>query len=223
MRGQTSLPALGLALLVLTAATFLGVAVAHGALAGADRAALDRQAAVALSDRLTAGDARLTLRENTLNASRLDDLSASALRGRYGLDPDADVSVRLDDRTLASAGQPRGGVTVRRVVLVARHGDRTFEPSLDGTRAVTLPRRVDSVTLTLSPDAGTTVRRIRANGRVVLQNASGLDGTFDVAVSPYETTRLRVDAVGGLDTGALEVTLAPERTEKRLLVVTVDG
>jgi len=223
MRAQSSLPALGVALLLLTAATLLGVTAANGALAAADRDALDRQAAVALSDRLTADRAPVTTRPNVVNDTRLDTLNASTLRATYGLDEDAAVRVRLGNRTLAAAGDPTDGVTVRRLVLREATRQRTLTPAFTGTRTVTLPRRTDALELTLAPPDGTTLRQVEANGRVVLRNTSGLSGTYEVPVSPLETTRLRFDADGPLGTGSVRIGYAPERTRKAELAVTVDG
>lgn len=223
MRGQTSLPALGLALLVLTAATVVAVAVADGALAGAERTPLDRQAAVGLSDRLTDERAPVTDRANVFNRSRLSALSASTLRTRYGLAADAAVRVRLDDRTLASDGRLRDGRSVRRLVLVQDRVERSITPAFDAGTAVTLPRRTDRVRLSISPPVNTTVRTVRVNERIVLHNTSGLEGTFTIDVSPYETARIRVAAAGQLSAGAVAIRYYPTRTRKARLVVTVDG
>jgi len=223
MRGQTSLPALGLALLVLTAATFVGVTVANGALAGAERTPLDRQAAVALSDRLTDERAPVTDRANVLNRSRLAALSPSTLRTRYGLAADAAVRVRLDARILVSDGRVRDGRTVRRLVLVQRRVERTITPSFDAGNAVTLPRRTDRIRLSISPLPNTTVRTIRIDDRIALHNDSGLTGAFTVHVSPYDTARIRVEAAGRLSAGTVEIAYYPTRTRKARLVVTVDG
>ena len=62
---------------------------------------------------------------------------------------------------------------------------------------------------------------VRANGRVVLLNPSGLDGTFTVDVSRFETTRLTFDATGPLRGRAVEVTYYPAKTTKAVLEVTV--
>lgn len=222
-RAQTSMPGLGVAFLLLTAAVFVGLVAAEGSLGSTDRAALDRQAAVGLSERLTADRAPLTTRPNVLNASRLGSLDAATLRSTYGLAPDAAVRVELGDRTLAAAGDSREGRTVRRVVLVETRQRRSLTPEFTGSRRVTLPRRTDRVLVTLAPPPGTTVSEVRANGRVVLREPSGLDGTYDVAVSPYETTTLRFEATGAFDRGSVRVVYFPERTRPAELEVTVDG
>lgn len=222
-RAQTTLPGLGVAFLLLTAAVFVGLTAAQGSLGSADRAALDRQAAVGLSERLTAERAPLTARPNVLNGSRLGDLDADRLRAAYGLAPDAAVRVRLDGRTLVDAGDTRDGRTARRVVLVERQQRRTITPAFTGPRRVTLPRRTDSVVVTLRPPAGTTVTAVRAGGRVVLREPGGLRGSYRVAVSPYETTTLRFETTGELDRGSVRVAYFPERTRPVTLEVTVDG
>ncbi|MFB6298326.1 MAG: hypothetical protein ABEH56_07375 [Salinirussus sp.] len=222
-RAQSSLPALAVALLALTAATVVGVSVAGGALVGTDRAALDRQAAVALSERLTAADAPLTARASVLNGSRLDRLSAATIRARYGLGEDASVRLRLDGRRLVRDGRTDGGVTVRRLVLVERRVERTLVPAFESGTTVTLPRRTDGISLDIDPPANTTVRSVRADGRVVLRNGSGLVGSFDVRVSPYETIRLRFGSAGPLERGNVTIRYDATRTRKARLAVTVDG
>ncbi len=222
-RAQTALPGLGVAFLLLTAAVFVGLVAAEGSLGSTDRAALDRQAAVGLSERLTADRAHLTTRPNVLNESRLATLDAATLRSTYGLTDEAAVRLRLDGRTLAAAGDPLDGRTVRRVVLLETRQRSTLTPVFTGSRRVTLPRRTDRLLVTLAPPAGTTVSEVRANGRVVLREPAGLNGTYDVAVSPYETTTLRFEATGDLDRGSVRLVYFAERTRPAELEVTVDG
>lgn len=223
MRAQTTLPALGVALLLLTAALVVAVVTADAALRGADRPALDRKAAVGLSDALVRAEAPITTRANVANATRLADLTVADLRGRYGLARDAAVRLTLGDRTLVSAGDPAGGVTVDRIVLVERRETRTLRPALDRSRTVTLPRRSPTVTLSLDPPPNTTLRTVRANGRVRLHNTSGLTGRYEVSLSTTRTARLRFDAVGPLSNDSVHIRYRPAVTEKARLGVTVDG
>jgi hypothetical protein len=223
VRAQTSLPAFGVALLLLTAGVVLGISAADTALFSAERPALDRQAAVGLSERLVAASAPLTARANVVNATRVENLTASELSTRYGLAADVGVRVDLDDRTVVSAGDPTGGTTVERIVLVNRRVTRTITPPLADTRAVTLPRRAPNATLRLRPPANTTVRSVRANDRIVLRNTSGLNGTFRIDLSRYRTTTFRLVATGDLPTGSVSITYRPSLTRKAQLAVTVDG
>lgn len=223
MRAQTSLPAVGIAFLLLTGMLVVGVLAAETALRGADRQALDRRGAVGLSETLLGADAPVTERQNVVNESALASLTATDLRNRYGLAPDASVRIRLDGRTLVSDGSPASGVTVERTVLVEGTERRTIDPSLDGTRTVTLPRRTESVNLTLRPPANTTLRTVRVNGRVRLHNTSGLNGTYEVPVTTFETARLHFEAVGPLSNETVLIRYEPVRTEKGHLEVTVNG
>lgn len=222
MRAQITLPAVGIAFLVLTAGIVIGVVAAQAALGGADRPALDRNAAVGLSEALVREDAPTTERANVVNRSRLSNLSVADLRD-YGLPADASVRLTLDDRALVTEGTPAGGVTVERTVLVERRERRTLDPTLVGSRTVTLPRRTESVNLTLRPPANTTLQTVRINGRVRLHNTSGLNGTYDVPVSTAETARLQFEAVGPLPGDSVEIRYWPARTRKARLGVTVDG
>lgn len=223
MRGQTSLPALGLALLALTAVTVLGVAVADDAVVSADRSALDRQAAVALSDRLVDRHGPLTTRPNVLNATAVAELNATTLRTAYGVDADTDVEVALDGETLATTGTVDDGEHVERLVVVEQRQRRTLTPAFAGGTTVTLPRRTDRIELRVQPPANTTVSTVRADEQVVLHDDSGLDGRYAVSVSRHRTVTLDFDTTGPLDQGHVTVVYYPTETRKATLEVTVDG
>jgi hypothetical protein len=221
-RGQANLVTLAVAMLALTAAVGAGVVVAGDALRGADRTPEQRRVAVALSERLVS-DAGFTARPNVLNRSRIDATNASVLRSEFPVVRGSAVRVTLGGRTIASTGDPRGGTTVRRVVLVRRTDRATIAPRIRPGRNVTLPRRTARVRLAIDAPSGATVRTVRANGRVVLHDPGGLRGNFSVAVSRFETTRLRVNANQPLPSGSVRVDYFPARTTKALLEVTVDA
>lgn len=222
MRAQTTLPALGFALLLLTAVLVLGVAVADGSLADADREALQRQAAVDLSDRLVAPDSPLTERGNVLNRSAVRALDGQRLRTYYGLRNASDATVSLGGDRIASTGSVDDGTTIVRLVVVENTTERTLTPTFTGRNSVTLPRRSRRATLQIAPP-NATVTTVRANERVVLHNDSGLRGTFAVALSPYRTTTFVFESGDHLATGSVDVTYYPTTTEKARLEVTVDG
>jgi hypothetical protein len=218
-RGQANLPALAVALVLLTSTAGLSVALADAAFAGVDRDPADRRIAYALSDRLVDDDSPTTRRANVLRESALSltpamlDESFPVVRGH---------AVRLDvgGTTVLERGDPTGGATVRRVVLVARGQSVTLVPTLD-RNATTLPRRTERVTLAVRP-ANATVETVRANDRVVLHDPSGLNGTYDVRVSRFETVRLRFETDRPLARGSIELTYYPTVTTKATLAVTVD-
>lgn len=223
MRAQTTLPAIGLAFLVLTSVCVLGVAVANGALASADRQSLDRQAAAALSERLVDADTALTVRANVLDARSLANLSAGTLRRQYGLPSGTQARISLDGKTVATTGDADGGVTLSRLVLVRERRSRTITPTFAGGNRVTLPRRTARAELAVRPQPNVTVTTVRANGRVVLHNGSGLDGQHTVRVSRRRTVEFRFGATARLSRGAVTVTYYPVETRKARLEVTVDG
>jgi hypothetical protein len=220
-RGQANLPALAVALLLVTTAAGLGVALADGAFASAERDPRERHVAVSLSERLVAADGPLTTRGNVLNRSRVAALDADGLVERFSVADGSAFRVRVGNGTVAERGDPTGGTTVSRVVLLERRTATTL-PAVPGDR-VTLPRRTPRATLEVDPPATTTVRTVRANGRVVLHDPDGLDGRYDVALSRFETTTLAYEHAGPLPAGAVTVTYYPARTTKHQLVVTVDA
>ncbi|MFC4449099.1 DUF7263 family protein [Halorussus aquaticus] len=223
-RAQMNLPALAVALLVVTTVAVVSFGMADRAYLSAERDADQRRVAVALSERLVASESRVTARPNVLGADAVSGLNASRLRTLFPVTDGYDVAVRLGDRTLASTGDPTGGTTIRRIVLVENRSSVSATPDLSATDpSVTLPRRSPRVEIRLTPPAETDVRVVRANDRVVLRNASGLTGTFEVELSRFETTTLTFEADGALPTGSVELTYSPAETGKAVLAVTVDG
>lgn len=222
-RAQTGLPALAISLLLLTIVTGLGLAMADGAFAGADREPGERRVATSLAERLVAADSAVTERANVLNASELDRLDGPGLERRFPVLDNYDARVSVNGSAVASVGHVSGGTSFRRLVLIERPQTRELRPSLGTDQQLTLPRRTNGVSVTISPPAGSTVTTVRANDRVVLRNSSGLEGQFDVDLSRLETTMLRLSGSGPLPDGSVVVRYPAPRTSKAQLVVTVDG
>lgn len=222
-RAQANLPTLAVVLVVLTAVTGLALAVTDGAFAGADRSAGDRRTALSLSDRLVASDSPLTDRPNVLNASALTAMNATVIERSFPVIAGASYAVTLDGETVATNGSVRTGTTLHRIVLIANRSTERIDPAFTGSNAVTLPRRTDHARLQLSPSNNTTIRTVRANGRVLLRDSDGLAGTHTVSLSKRETTTLQFGANDRLESGSVTVVFRPARTRKALLGVTVDG
>ena len=223
MRGQTELPAVAIALVLLTSVLALGMSAADSALSSADRPTLEQQAAVGLSEQLTAPSANVTTRANTFDAAALTNLSVDSLESAYGADPNHDLRIRLDGETLVESGDPTGGTTINRLVIVERCTTTTLVPAFEDNRTVTLPQRTATASVDIDPPATTTVERLWANDRLLLQNSSGLRGVSRISLSPFETERLRFEALGPLPPGAVEITHDRIQTEKQTLEVTVDA
>ena len=222
-RAQMNLPALAVALLVVTSVTVVSVGLADRAYLSADRDADQRRVAVALSERLVAADSPVTTRANVLEDDAIGSLNASRLRALFPVTSGYDVTVRLGDRTLASAGDPTGETTIRRIVLVESRTAATLTPDLSANDpAVTVPRRSSRVEIDLAPPAERKVNIVKANQKVVLRNESGLRGDFEVRLSRFETTTLTFETDGPLPSGSVELTYYPAETSKAVLAVTVD-
>jgi hypothetical protein len=219
-RGQANLPALAVALVLLTSTTGLAVALADAAFAAADRDPADRRVADALSDRLVAADSSTTRRANVLRERTLS-LTPAELDRSFPVARGHAVRLEVGDGTVLERGDPTGGATVRRVVLVARQQTVSLTPTLD-RNATTLPRRTARVTLAVRPEDAT-VETVRANDRVVLHDPSGLNGTYEVRVSRFETVRLRFEADRPLGRGDVRLSYYPTVTTKATLAVTVDA
>ena len=221
MRGQTELPVLGIAFVLVTGTLVVGITVADDAFRTAERPAIEQGVATGLADRLVAGDAPLTTRANVLNATRLVTLDPETLTDQYGLPEEAAVEIRLDDDRLLARENPRSGTRAERLVTVENREQRTIEPSFDATNTVVVPRRTDTVELAIQP-ANATVEAVRANQRVLLYNESGLTGSFELSVSRYETATLSFETDGQLEAGDVGITYYPTTTRRAVLAVIVD-
>lgn len=213
MRGQANLPAVAVALLVVTTATGLSLVIADTAFGSAERDATDRAVASSVADRLVAADGPISERRNVLDVSRLDGTSVESV-----VPSGVDARIVVGDETVYERGRPTGGQTVRRLAVLADRQTVTLEPRLR-FGSVTLPRRSPNATITVDADADVTT--VRANGRVVLYDSAGIDGGHEVSLSRYETATLRFD--GEWDTDDVTVTYHPRQTRKALLEVTVDA
>ena len=223
MRAQTNLVALVLALVLVTGATVVGVAVADGALAGADRDPLDRHAATAVADRLVAADSPTTVRANVLNASRVEALNASRVEALAPPAEGAAIRISLDGESVAERGTPTGGVTVRRsVTVVSRSAPVRRAVNLSRGSTVRVPRGVGRAAVAVDAGENTTIRTVRAGGRVVLYDGAGLDTNATVHLSRYEPTTIRTGA-GANATGRVVVTYRRASVETHTLAVTADA
>lgn len=224
-RGQANLVALAVAIVVLTAALGVGLAIADGAFGDAERDATERATAASLAETLVHPDSSLSARHNVLNASAVEVFESQDLDTRHTALEAYDVTVRLDDETLATTGDTTAGTTIRRVVLVEERQSAIRTPGLSGTAdpTVTLPRRTDRVVLAFDPDDDTTVSTVRIDERVELHNESGLVGEHEVAVSPLETSKVEIEADGEVVEGDVRIEYFPVRTRSAVLEVTVDA
>lgn len=215
-RGQANLAALAVALVALVSATTLGLVVADGALADAERAPLERRAAVAAADRLVSAD-QTTARPNVVIGSALRSLGSDDIDELAPPVEGHPIRLALGGEPLFERGDLTGGTTVSRVVLVAERTSRSRTVTVDGGTALTLPRRTESVALAFDSDSD--VETVRLNGRVVLHDPNGLTGGYTVRTSRYETATLAFE--GG--SGRVRITSHPLQTTKATLRVTVDA
>ena len=216
-RGQANLPALAVALLLVGGSVGVAVGLAAGAFASADTDPEDTRLAASLAERLVAVDGPFSVRANVLSKAATRNASTDWLPASV------DARVTLDGRTVVERGDPTGGATMRRIVLVSETTTRQFEPTLEGSDVVTLPRRTTSATLTLDPPSGVNIATVRADDRVVLHDSNGLDGTYDVTLQRYDTVRFQFEADSDLPAGTVRIAYRAEATTKAVLAVTVDA
>lgn len=216
-RGQTNLPVLAIALVVLTAVTGMTVVMAEGAYLSAERDASERGIAVAAADRFVAGDAQHTRRANVLDAAAIERFSPSDLTALAPATTDADVRIRVGDETILERGDPAAGTTVRRIALVAATTTWRGTTTTAGD-GLTVPHRTEVVRL---DDVDGRVHTVRVGDRVVVHDPDGIersDGAIRVETSRHEPVRVAVDGDGG----SVAVESVREETESVVVAVTVD-
>lgn len=216
-RAQANLPALAVALMLVGGSVGVAVGLAAGAFAGADTDPEDTRLAASVAERLVAANGPVSVRANVLSAEATRNASADWLPSGV------DARVTLDGRTVVSRGDPTGGATIRRVVLVSETEPRELEPTLGDSDVVSLPRRTTNATLRFDPPTGVEVTTVLANDRVVLHDPDGLNGTYDVALASYDTVKFRFDANTDLPAGSVRIEYRGETTTKAILAVTVDA
>lgn len=222
-RGQATLVATALALVVLTATLAAGLALADRTFAAGTREPAARHAAVAAADRLVAPDSPYTTAANVLDREALSRADASELRAAFPVLAGRPFEIRVDGERLVGAGDPEPVRTVERLALARTAAPVRLAPRFDRAsgRSTTLPRRTRALRLRIDPPAGTTVHRVQVDDRVVLANVSGLTGTFDLRVPATETVTLSLDATGPLPRGSVGLTYRPLTTTKVRLTVVV--
>jgi hypothetical protein len=220
-RAQANLLALAAALALVTAALGVALTAAGGAFAAADRDPLERRTAAALADRLVAAGSPLAVpgRARLLDPAALGRLNGTALRAAFPAARERGVRVALDGRTVAVAGDPADGTTVRRLVGVAERGP----PRSLADGSAVLPARTAAVRVVLRPPPTATVRALRADGRVVLRDAAGLNGTYAVALPGAGNHTLALEADGNLTAADARAVPVRWNGSGRVLGVTVDG
>jgi hypothetical protein len=223
MRGQTTLPVLGVALLVVTSVSLVVVLVGQGAVHGASEPSLERSTAVALSERLVANSSALAVRPNVLSADKLDSLDGNYLREKLGVADGLDVAIRLDDEVLLDTGVGTDYTSFERIIIVQQVHERRRTPPVRAGAAITLPRRVEHIGLRVQPGPNTTVHSVTADGQVLLHDASGLSGWYDLRLSRFETTGLTVAATGPLGQDDLTLRYAVPERRPATMEVRVDA
>lgn len=219
-RAQTELPAVAIAFVLLTAVLVLAISIAGSALSASERPALEQQAAVSLSEGLTSEHATVTRRANVLDEAAVTALTDGDL-DRLGVASAHDVRVVLDGETVLERGDPEGGATVERLVVVQELRTEQVVPGFTESRAAVIPHRTEEALIEIEPTGE--VRSVSANDRLVLYNESGLRGEFTVSLSRYETKELTFEATGELEAGDVRITYTATESEKATLAVTVDA
>jgi hypothetical protein len=232
-RAQANLLGFAAAVIVVVTVTVTGVALASDALGDADRQPAATHAAERLAAHLVAADAAHTRGRTVLRAGRAANLTLGDIDRAVPPIRDRPVSVSLGGETVVEreavdaevGGDASGSVTpvrVTRRVRVERDIDRTARVDLTAASGRTLPDHTGRIVVRIETARTRTVHTVRADGRVVLSDPSGLSGRYVVAVPDVRPLSI---AVGSDGDGSGRVTLwwTATNTSVERLVVRVGG
>lgn len=223
-RGQANLVALVVGVLLVGAAVTLAVGAGADAFARADRSPAEARLAASLADRLVSPRGPLAARENVVRADAVANATGDVCPATTA------CRVTVGDTTVAAAGTPAGGTTVRRIVVVADTHSQTRTGRATrlsgGGPALTLPRGTTTGSLTIRAPDCARVRTVRAGGRVILHAPRGLNGTYRVSPPGGEGTALSFtgrDCRPPQPVAAVVRVEAVRITEPAVMAVTVDA
>ena len=224
-RGQANLLGFAAAVVVVVTVTVTGVALASDAFADADRQPGATHAAEGLAAHLVAADAAHTYDRNVLRAAPTANLTAADLDAAVPPIRGRPVSVTLGDNTLLgrdgdNARRTDSAVRIERPVRVERAVNHTQRVDLAARSAVTLSDHAGSVVVRIDTERTRTVRTVRADGRVVLHNASGLSGGYVVSVPDTRPLTLDFESDGD-GPGTVQVSWTATNASVKQLVVSV--
>lgn len=174
------------------------LALVDTGMAVAEESTVEAALAETQSDQLVAASGPIAMRDHVIDPAAAADLDADVLKRTES----TSMAVRLNGQELLHVGDPSGGVTVRRIVMLQR-----TTPVERVDRSVTVPRGV--ATATVIPHRQTA---IFANGRIVYVGAE----RTTLHLSHRTQTTLR--------TTGPQLTVRYDRVEREpaILSVTVD-
>lgn len=193
-RAQANLLGFAAAVVVVVTVTVAGVALAGDALADTDRQPVATHAAERLSAHLVAADADHTRGANVLRADLTANLTLADLDREVPPVRGRPVSVTLGGESIVERGAVDTGtvgvdasrstdsIRIERRVRVERDTQHTDRIDLTERAGRTLPGHTGRVVVRIDTHRTRTVHTVRADGRVVLYDATGLSGRYVVAV-----------------------------------------
>jgi len=222
-RAQANLIGFAVALVVVTTVTVAGATIANDALADADRQPEATRAAEALAAHLVDGDAAHTRGRNALRADPVSNLSAAALDDAVPPIRDRSIRVSLGGEVLVERVGSDGPVDARAVrierrVRVVEPTSRTRSIGLEGESEVRIDDHDGRLTVHVETSSSRTVTVVRAGGRVVLHDPSGLAGRYEVSIPRRRPLTVAFESRGRGGGTATVGWSAPTGTVERLVV-----
>lgn len=146
-RGQASLLALVVSLVVLTTVVGLALAVIDGAYRSEEREPAERRIASSLAERLVSEEAGHTTRTNVMNETEIRTLAEQPLEQTYPFTKETEFRIRSGNETIVEQGEPTGGTTVRRLV----HREHPQQVTQSVGERPTIPAGTQQATITVPP------------------------------------------------------------------------
>jgi len=194
-RAQSNLAALAAALLLVCGALVATLAVAGGAFAAADRSPAATQTADAVADGFLAAFG-VPGRANAVSAPELANVSAATLSARVPAARGESVGLTVGGSAIIRSDAD--GARAERLVAVLTP-ETTANRTTNGG-GVFLPPGTEAAAVRLRGGTGENASRVtelRADGRTVLANESGLRGAYRVPLPAEGGHEIDVETEGG--------------------------
>ncbi|QCC48431.1 DUF7263 family protein [Halobellus limi] len=224
-RAQATLIGFAVALVVVTTVTVAGATLANDALVDANRDPASVRAAESLAAHLVDEDAAHTSGQHALDADAVSNLSSTDLDDAVPPARGRPVRVSLGGETVLEREGANGSIDARsprieRRVRVVEATPKTRRVAVGDGAEVAVDDHDGRVSVRVETDPRRTVTTVRAGGRVVLHDPSGLAGRYDVSV-PRRRPLVVAFESGGHGEGTATVRWTPRTGTVERLVVTV--
>lgn len=177
-RAQANLVSFAAAVVLISVVTVAGVVVAEEALSDVAGQSQNERVASVTATYLVSDSAPHTHRHGVLHASAIESLTITNLTTAVPSLAGRSARVSIHDTPIIDRGTPTKSL-IRRRVLIESYTTRSQDivlANVSGSESsnISIPEHLGDVTVSILPTTNRTVQTIRADGRIVRHNPTGL-------------------------------------------------